>query len=137
MMDYYAFLERKIRDANEIRQDAEVVYQAARLALRRQLHAQQPPSNFAETERHMSELKTRYAPGGGRGKPAGLGERKPDEAAVDEEANRASGAAPAQSVNARPSLGSGCPALGAAQIHTDGRGRLPLSPFRFRTSGFP
>jgi hypothetical protein len=101
MMDYYAFLERKIRDANENpAKMREVVYEAARLALRRQLYAQQPPLNFAETERHMSELEdaiTRLE--ADAASPAGLGDRKPDEAAVDEEASRPSGAAPAQSVD--------------------------------------
>jgi hypothetical protein len=101
MMDYYAFLERKIRDANENpAKMREVVYEAARLALRRQLYAQQPPLNFAETERHMSELEdaiTRLE--ADAASPAGLGDRKPDEAAVDEEASGPSRAAPAQSVD--------------------------------------
>jgi hypothetical protein len=100
-MDYYAFLERKIRDANENpAKMREVVYEAARLALRRQLYAQQPPLNFAETERHMSELEdaiTRLE--ADAASPAGLGDRKPDEAAVDEEASGPSRAAPAQSVD--------------------------------------
>jgi hypothetical protein len=99
MMDYYAFLERKIRDASENpAKMREVVYEAARLALRRQLYAQQPPLNFAETERHISELEDAIerleVDAASLG---GLDDRKPDEAAADEGASRPSGAAPTQS----------------------------------------
>jgi hypothetical protein len=99
MMDYYAFLERKIRDASENpAKMREVVYEAARLALRRQMYAQQPPLNFAETERHMGELEDAIARvEADAASLGGIHERKPDEAAADEEASRPSRAVPAQS----------------------------------------
>ena len=62
MMDYYAVLKRKIRDVSEDpAKMREVVYEAARLALRRQVNAQQPPLDSVETERHMSELEDAIA----------------------------------------------------------------------------
>ena len=98
MMDYYAVLKRKIRDASkDPAKMREVVYEAARLALRRQLYAQQPPLNFAETERYMSELED--AIGRLEGDAAGLGwldDGKTDEAA-DDETSRPGRSAPAQS----------------------------------------
>jgi hypothetical protein len=99
MMDYYAFLERKIRDASENpAKMREVVYEAARLALRRQMNAQQPPLNFAEFERHMSELEDAIARlEADAASLGGLEDRKPDESAADEEASRPSRAVPAQS----------------------------------------
>jgi hypothetical protein len=58
MVDYRTVLKRKIQDASEdpikIR---ELVYEAARLALRRQVQMQRPALSFAEIERHISELE--------------------------------------------------------------------------------
>jgi hypothetical protein len=100
MMDYYAVLKRKIRDASEDpAKMREVVYEAARLALRRQVIAQQPPLDSVETERHMGELEDAIARL--EADAAGLGaldNRKPGEAVgTDHEASRPSQAEPAQS----------------------------------------
>jgi hypothetical protein len=99
MMDYYAFLERKIRDASESpAKMREVVYEAARLALRRQMNAHQPALNFAEIERHMRELEDAIARlETDAASLGGLDDRKPDEAAADEGASRPSRAVPAPS----------------------------------------
>jgi hypothetical protein len=100
MMDYYAVLKRKIRDASEDpAKMREVVYEAARLALRRQVNAQQPPLDSVETERHMGELEDAIArlEADAAGLDA-LDNRSPGEAvAADHEVSRPSQAGPAQS----------------------------------------
>jgi hypothetical protein len=58
MSDYHSLLERKIK---EIEHDPaamrQVVYEAARLALKRQVTLWQPPLSWSESERHISELE--------------------------------------------------------------------------------
>jgi hypothetical protein len=102
MMDYYAVLRRKIRDVSEDpAKMREVVYEAARLALRRQVNAQQPPLDSVATERHMSELEDAIARlEADAAGPRALDNGKPGEAvaAADHEASRPSQAGPAQSV---------------------------------------
>jgi hypothetical protein len=99
MMDYYAVLRRKIRDASEDpAKMREVVYEAARLALKRQMNAQEPPLNPAETERHIGELDdaiTRLE--ADLAGLDGLAAREPEEAAADDQASRPNPPAPAQS----------------------------------------
>jgi hypothetical protein len=101
MMDYYAVLKRKIRDVSEDpAKMREVVYEAARLALRRQVNAQQPPLDSVATERHMGELEDAIARLEADAAGAGaLDNGKPGEAvaAADHEASRPSQAGPAQS----------------------------------------
>jgi hypothetical protein len=101
MMDYYAVLKRKIRDVSEDpAKMREVVYEAARLALRRQVNAQQPPLDSVATERHMSELEDAIARLEVDAAGAGaLDNGNPGEAvaAADHEASRPSPAGPAQS----------------------------------------
>jgi hypothetical protein len=62
MPDYHAFLARRISEAetdpSKIRQ---VVYEAARLALKRQMHLSQPPFGLAETQRQLCELEDAIA----------------------------------------------------------------------------
>jgi hypothetical protein len=98
MMDYYAVLKRKIRDVSEDpAKMREVVYEAARLALRRQVNAQQPPLDSVETERHMSQLEDAIARLEADAAGAGaFDNRKPDEA-VAAEASRPGQPVPAQS----------------------------------------
>jgi hypothetical protein len=63
MIDYYAVLKRKIRDASEDpAKMRELVYEAARLALKRQMNAQQPTLAFAEIERHAIATAVRNVP---------------------------------------------------------------------------
>jgi hypothetical protein len=58
MVDYQAVLKRKIQDASEDpAKMRELVYEAARLALRRQVQMQRPALSFAQIERHISELE--------------------------------------------------------------------------------
>src|SRR5258705_11159611 len=96
MVDYYAVLRRKIRDASEDpAKMREVVYEAARLALRRQVHAQRPPLSIVETERHISELEDAIARL--EAEAADLGNREPAEAPADYETSRPSRSAPAES----------------------------------------
>jgi hypothetical protein len=58
MVDYRTVLKRKIQDASEDpAKMRELVYEAARLALRRQVQMQRPALSFAQIERHISELE--------------------------------------------------------------------------------
>jgi hypothetical protein len=58
MVDYRTVLKRKIQDASEDPvKMRELVYEAARLALRRQVQMQRPPLSFAQIERHIGELE--------------------------------------------------------------------------------
>jgi hypothetical protein len=58
MVDYQAVLKRKIQDASEDpAKMRELVYEAARLALRRQVQMQRPALSFAQIERHIGELE--------------------------------------------------------------------------------
>ena len=102
MIDYYAVLKRKIGDASEDpAKMREVVYEAARLALRRQMNAQQPALPFAEIERHIGELEDAIVRlEADLAALDGLVDREPEEAAeaaADDQASRPSQAAPAQS----------------------------------------
>ena len=62
MPDYYSLLERKIKetesDPARIRQ---IVYEAARLALKRQVHLLQPPMAIPETKRQLRDLEEAIA----------------------------------------------------------------------------
>lgn len=97
MIDYYAVLKRKIRDASEDpAKMREVVYEAARLALKRQMNAQQPTLAFAEIERHIGELEDAIVRlEADLAALDGLVDREPEEAAEDR-ASRPSQPAPAQ-----------------------------------------
>jgi hypothetical protein len=99
MMDYYAVLERKIRDASgDPAKMREVVYEAARLALRRQVSAQEPPLDSVETERHIGELEDAIVRL--ESDLAGLDgpvDREPEEAAADHRVSLPSQAALDQS----------------------------------------
>lgn len=99
MVDYYAVLRRKIRDASEDpAKMREVVYEAARLALRRQVYAQRPPLGIVETERHMSELEAAIARLEAEAADLGrLVNREPAEAPADCEASWPIRSAPAES----------------------------------------
>jgi hypothetical protein len=62
MPDYYAVLDRKIQEANsDPAKVREVVYEAARLALRSQLHEQWPHLSIVESKRHLIELEAAIA----------------------------------------------------------------------------
>ena len=62
MPDYYAVLDRKIQEANsDPAKVREVVYEAARLALRSQLHEQWPHLSVVESKRHLIELEDAIA----------------------------------------------------------------------------
>jgi hypothetical protein len=62
MPDYYAVLDRKIQEANsDPAKVREVVYEAARLALRSPLHEQWPHLSIFESKRHLIELEDAIA----------------------------------------------------------------------------
>jgi hypothetical protein len=62
MTDYYTTLIRIIRETSNDRAKLRgVVYEAARLSLRRQLNLQRPPLSFGETKRQLDELEEAIA----------------------------------------------------------------------------
>jgi hypothetical protein len=62
MADYYTVLMRKIRETrDDPARVREVVYEAARLALRRQVQVHRPLLSFIETKRQISELEDAIA----------------------------------------------------------------------------
>jgi hypothetical protein len=62
MPDYYALLARRVEESKgdpaKLRQ---LVYEAARLSLQRQVHLHSPPLTLPETKRQMSELEAAIA----------------------------------------------------------------------------
>jgi len=62
MADYYSLLERKIKETlDDPAKARQVVYEAARLALKRQVLVQQPPIAVRETWRLMNDLEDAIA----------------------------------------------------------------------------
>jgi hypothetical protein len=62
MADYYSLLERKIKETmDDPAKGRQVVYEAARLALKRQVLLQQPPIAVRETWRLMNDLEDAIA----------------------------------------------------------------------------
>ena len=58
MADYYSLLESKIKEAlDDPAKVRQVVYEAARLALKRQVLLQQPPITIREGKRILDDLE--------------------------------------------------------------------------------
>ncbi len=62
MADYYLLLARRVRETeNDPAKLRQLVYEAARLALKRQVNLHNPPLASSETKRHMSDLEDAIA----------------------------------------------------------------------------
>jgi hypothetical protein len=90
MVDYYTVLARKIREtSDDPAKIREVVYEAARLALRWQTQEQWPQLSTTESRRHLSELEEAIARlEADAAGPGGTANTEPDKAAAGLEAGR-------------------------------------------------
>jgi hypothetical protein len=90
MVDYYTVLARKIREtSDDPAKIREVVYEAARLALRWQTQEQWPQLSTTESRRHLSELEEAIARlEADAAGPGGTASTEPDKAAAGVEAGR-------------------------------------------------
>ena len=58
MADYYLLLARRVRETeNDPAKLRQLVYEAARLALKRQVNLHNPPLASSETKRHIGDLE--------------------------------------------------------------------------------